>query len=331
MAIRELVIEPSFEGWREAARRMIAERVPPADVLWREVPGHAGRDLFRETPAATAAGSEIRVPRAFVDLARDASRHPDPARWAIIYDVLWRIAAGGRDVLSDACDEGVARMRRLARETREGLVPPPPAVGAAAFVPPERDLDSLRRAASSCRGCDLYRHATQTVFGVGPATARAVLVGEQPGDQEDRKGAPFVGPAGEVLDRALVEAGIPREDAYVTNAVKHFKFVSRRKRRIHQTPGPVEIGACRPWLEAELAALAPRVLVCLGATAAKAIIGPDFRLLRNRGRFVESPLAPKLLATYHPSAVLRADDEAARQGIYAALVEDLRLAARAMA
>ena len=327
--MREIVIEPSYEGWREAARRLLADRSPPEQVTWRERSGEPG--LFEEPPGGgTGTGPETRVPRAFVELAKAAARHPEPSRWSLLYAMLWRIAEGDRDALAETEGGDAARLRRIARDVNEGLVPPPAAIGAAAFVPPARDLSILRRAAAGCRGCDLYRHATQTVFGVGPATARAVLVGEQPGDQEDLKGAPFVGPAGDVLDRALGEAGIAREDVYVTNAVKHFKFVPRGKRRIHQTPGPTEIGACRPWLEAELATLEPRVLVCLGATAAKALIAPDFRLLRNRGRFVESPLAPRLLATYHPSAVLRADDEAAKASVYAALVEDLRLAAAAM-
>jgi uracil-DNA glycosylase len=182
----------------------------------------------------------------------------------------------------------------------------------------------------SCRGCDLYRHATQTVFGKGPTTAGAVLVGEQPGDQEDLQGAPFVGPAGEVLDRALSAADLSRDSVYVTNVVKHFKFIERGKRRIHQTPNAVEIGACRPWLEAELAIVRPRVLVCLGATASKALLGPDFRITRDRGRFLKTAWAPQLLATYHPSAVLRAEDPAGQEKIYGDLVADLKLVAGAL-
>ena len=185
----------------------------------------------------------------------------------------------------------------------------------------------MRRAAVSCRGCDLYRHATQTVFGLGPATARSVLVGECPGDQEDLQGAPFVGPAGEVLDRALVEAGIARQDVYVTNVVKHFKFLRTPKRRIHQTPGAVEIGACRPWLEAELAIIKPEIVVCLGATASKALLGPDYRLMKERGRILKTPWAPKLLATLHPSAVLRAEDRPGQDRLYGFLLTDLKLVA----
>jgi uracil-DNA glycosylase family protein len=339
-ARREVLIEPTLEGWRTEARRLLASGVPPEAVTWREqVPAPLSQppdDLFSLRPAAASGETDatpegtFRVPRAFVDLARDAARHPDPDRWRILYALLWRIAAGEHDLLAAAADPDVSRAVALGRDVREGRVPPPPAIGAGAFVPQTGDLDIFRRAADGCRGCDLYRHATQTVFGIGPPTARAMLVGEQPGDQEDRKGAPFVGPAGEVLDRALVEAGIAREDVYVTNAVKHFKFVPRGKRRIHQTPGPTEIRACRPWLEAELAVVRPHVLVCLGATAAKAVIAPDFRLLRSRGQFLQSSLAPRLLATYHPSAVLRAENDAAGSGVYAALVADLKLAAGAL-
>ncbi|MGH7268119.1 MAG: UdgX family uracil-DNA binding protein [Candidatus Rokuibacteriota bacterium] len=199
--------------------------------------------------------------------------------------------------------------------------------GARPFVPAGAGLAELRAAAARCTGCPLHEGATRTVFGAGPPDARVVLVGEQPGDQEDRQGAPFVGPAGEVLDRALGEAGVARERVYVTNAVKHFKFVARGKRRIHQTPRLPEVAACRPWLEAELALLAPAVLVCLGATAARALLGPEFRLMRERGRVITTGWAPRTVATLHPSAVLRGEDVAAQARLYRMLVDDLRLAA----
>jgi DNA polymerase len=269
------------------------------------------------------------VPRAFLDLARSVARHTEPDRWRLLYSVLWRLAQGDRDLLLKRDDPDLQRLRRLDSELTEGIVPPA-AAGAGPFVPKTSDLGELVRAAAACRGCDLYRHATQTVFGKGPASARTMLVGEQPGDQEDLQGAPFVGPAGDILDRALVDAALPREEVYVTNVVKHFKFVRTPKRRIHQTPGSVEIGACRPWLEAELAVIRPRVLVCLGATASKALVGPDFRITRDRGKFLETRWAPKLLATYHPSAVLRADNEAGQARIYDALVSDLKLVAAAI-
>jgi uracil-DNA glycosylase family protein len=196
--------------------------------------------------------------------------------------------------------------------------------GAARFLPDQLDLAALRRAAAGCEGCDLYRNATQTVFGEGPPEARFMLVGEQPGDQEDRKGAPFVGPAGRILDQGLEEAGIEREDVYVTNAVKHFSFTLRGKRRIHQKPTAAEIDACHPWLDAELAAVHPKVVVVLGATAARALLGREFRVSRQRGEAV--PLGEALaVATIHPSAVLRAPD---RDEAYAGFLADLKVAAQ---
>lgn len=199
---------------------------------------------------------------------------------------------------------------------------------AAALIPERPTLARLREAALACRACPLWKRATQTVFGDGSRSARAIFVGEQPGDREDIEGRPFVGPAGWLLDKCLAEAGIDRAQAYVTNIVKHFKFVRTPKRRIHQTPGAVEIGACRPWLEAELAAIRPEILVCLGATASKALLGPDFRLMKERGRILKTPWAPKLLATLHPSAVLRAEDTAGQDRLYGYLLTDLRLVAR---
>ena len=213
-----------------------------------------------------------------------------------------------------------------ATSARVARVPPR---GAASFVPDSRDFAVLSRAIQKCRGCDLYRHATQAVFGEGSTRARLVLVGEQPGDQEDLQGRPFVGPAGAILDKALVEAGIPRKDVFVTNAVKHFKFERAPKRRIHQTPTSGEVQACKPWLFQELETVKPDVLVCLGATASKAVIGPSFRLLRQRGEFVESPLAARVIATYHPSAALRADTDENREKIYGLIVRDLKKAAAA--
>jgi uracil-DNA glycosylase family protein len=195
------------------------------------------------------------------------------------------------------------------------------------FLPPRRDLASLSRAAERCRGCSLYLRATQTVFGEGDATARVVVVGEQPGDYEDRQGRPFVGPAGRVLDDALAEAGLDRSSVYVTNAVKHFSFEERGKRRIHKKPRQSEVRACRPWLEAELDAIRPDVLVLLGATAAQAVFGPSFRISQERGKLQPSPLAPVVLATAHPSSILRAPDDAARELGFRALVADLTVAA----
>jgi uracil-DNA glycosylase family protein len=198
------------------------------------------------------------------------------------------------------------------------------------LIPEHPTLERLREAAAGCRGCDLWKTATQTVFGAGPAGAAVMFVGEQPGDQEDREGRPFVGPAGRIFDEALVEAGIDRDRAYVTNAVKHFKWVARGKRRIHAKPTWSETVACRPWLEAEIEVVHPRVLVCLGATAAQSLLGKDFRVTKQRGEWIESDLAERVTATIHPSAILRARDAEARRAELARFVDDLQLVAAAL-
>src|SRR5919199_1177669 len=198
------------------------------------------------------------------------------------------------------------------------------------FLPERRSLTALREASAGCRGCHLWQNATQTVFGEGRKAARVMLVGEQPGDREDREGRPFVGPAGRELDRGLEAAGIDRADAYVTNVVKHFKFEERGRRRIHATPKRFEIDACAPWLEEELRVVAPEALILLGATAAKAILGSSFRVSKQRGELLDSELAPIVSATIHPSAILRAPDEAARQAEREAFVADLAGVARAL-
>jgi uracil-DNA glycosylase family protein len=197
---------------------------------------------------------------------------------------------------------------------------------AANFLPAELSLPALREAAAGCKGCDLWRVGTQTVFGEGPESAGVMFVGEQPGDQEDRAGKPFVGPAGRLLDKALTEAGIDRSATYLTNAVKHFKWQARGKRRIHQKPTWAESTACRPWLEAELAIVHPRVLVLLGATAAQSLLGREFLVTQNRRALVESNLADAVTATIHPSAILRGEPEQ-RQTEFAAFVDDLRFVA----
>jgi uracil-DNA glycosylase len=435
--VRRVEIEATFQSWQTAARSLLREHVAPDEIVWVEatplqetlpgvVPGAgtaagsqaepagiAGDECIESAISAnnasielasTVAGSSresspvaIRVPRAFIDLARRVASHRDPARWSLLYEVLWRLVRENRDLLKTEADPqvtrlttmardvggvtektgvadrasggrlrgaatldpatGAARLRRAGSDTApRSIAPhrgrrveeavagrpesgrpelskpeaaPQEAMSAAPFVPTGAGLEQLRAAAARCTGCDLYRHATQTVFGRGPLQARIVLVGEQPGDQEDRQGAPFVGPAGEILDRALADVGLQRDDLYVTNAVKHFKFVDTGKRRIHQTPRPAEVAACRPWMEAELAAINPAVVVCLGATAARALLGADFRLLKERGRFFTTRWAPKTIATLHPSAVLRGEDEASQARLYGMLVEDLRLVAEA--
>ena len=198
---------------------------------------------------------------------------------------------------------------------------------AAPLIPDRPTLEKLKEAAAGCRACDLWKTGTQTVFGEGSADAEVMLVGEQPGDQEDLAGKPFVGPAGRLLDTALEEAGIDRKLAYVTNVVKHFKWQPRGKRRIHQKPNAAEVAACRPWLDAELAVVKPKVLVCLGATAAQALLGRQFRVSKERGVPVESELAPVVMATVHPSAILRSDDREAEMALF---VKDLRRAAKAL-
>ena len=195
---------------------------------------------------------------------------------------------------------------------------------ASEFLPARKSLKTLREAAASCRGCHLHGPATQTVFGEGLKRAKVVMVGEMPGDREDRAGKVFVGPAGRELDKALERVGIVRADVYITNVVKHFKFEERGKRRIHQTPKKFEVDACLPWLRAELAIVRPEALVLLGATAAKALLGSSFRLTATRGRPIESDLAPFVTATVHPSAILRAPDDAARHAEREAFTEDLR-------
>jgi len=184
----------------------------------------------------------------------------------------------------------------------------------------------MRKAVDGCRGCDLYLHATQGVFGEGNAKARMVLVGEQPGDEEDRQKRPFVGPAGKLLDRALADAGISREEVYVTNAVKHFKFEERGKRRLHKKPSNSEVQACHPWLEAEIKSIKPQIIVCLGATAAQEILGNQFRVSKQRGIPFAHPWAPHVVATVHPSAILRAPDHEQRRKEYSQMVEDLKKA-----
>lgn len=199
------------------------------------------------------------------------------------------------------------------------------------FLPDRLNLTALRTAAEGCRGCDLYKNATQTVFGRGARRARVILIGEVPGDEEDRAGEPFVGPAGRLLRTAMEDAGLSPDDAYLTNAVKHFRWEPRGKRRLHKKPSWRQIEACKPWLQAEILVIKPPVLVALGATAAQSLMGRDFRLTKHRGEFLQWGEGQRILATYHPSAVLRAPDEADRRQKRAELVNDLRLVAKQIA
>jgi len=199
---------------------------------------------------------------------------------------------------------------------------------AAEFFPSRKSLKAFRDAAADCKACDLWQRGTQTVFGEGPRRAEVFFVGEQPGNEEDLTGHPFVGPAGRLLNDALVDAGIDRAQTYVTNVVKHFKWEPRGKRRIHKKPNSSEITACRPWLEAEIALIKPKVIVCLGATAARALLGPRFLVSKQRGQFIESTLAPYIMATVHPSSILRAPDEETRHAEKRRFIDDLKKVAR---
>jgi DNA polymerase len=194
------------------------------------------------------------------------------------------------------------------------------------YLPKRITLPALRRAAATCQGCELYHNATQTVFGEGPRDAKVMLIGEIPGDREDQEGKPFVGPAGRLLDEALRAAGFRRADAYITNAVKHFRFEERGKRRIHKKPRWREVEACKPWLLAEISAIAPKLIICLGATAAQALLGRGFRITKNRGQLIESQWAPLLMTTYHPSAILRAPEKADRERMRREFNDDFRRA-----
>jgi uracil-DNA glycosylase len=196
------------------------------------------------------------------------------------------------------------------------------------LIPQRPTLSSLKDAAADCRACDLWEKGTQTVFGEGGRRTKVMFVGEQPGNEEDLTGKPFVGPAGRLFDDALEEAAIDRKQTYVTNVVKHFKWEPRGKRRIHKKPNAQEIAACRPWLEAEIALIKPEVIVALGATAAQSLLGPQFRVTKQRGQFIESPLAPYVMATIHPSSILRAPDEETRQIEYRRFIDDLKKLAR---
>jgi DNA polymerase len=449
---------PTLAGWRAAARPHLAARTPASRLQWEstDAPQQA---LALDDDAAPPPAGAVRIPAAFVALAKLVALHRSPSRWADLYAVALRLVSGERHLLDIESDAAVLQLTRMAQQVRRDIhkmhafvrfrrvtvdgvdrfvawhrpdhfivraaarffvdrfasmrwsiltpdacahwdgtrlqftagVETPPAIddaaedvwrayyaaifnparlnlramraempgrhwatlpevtllpslvtqakprvarmladgqaGATRALPPAAaDLEQLRQAASTCTACNLHARATQVVFGAGPRAARIVLVGEQPGDQEDLTGAPFVGPAGQVLDRVLTRAGIARGSVYLTNVVKHFKWEPRGKRRIHQTPRLSEIRACRPWLDAELTAVSPRVIVCLGATAARALLGPQFRLSQALGGTHATPWESTLIATYHPSAVLRAGSTGDAAAIEAQMEADLRRA-----
>jgi probable DNA metabolism protein len=464
--VKQIRFESTFEGWKAAARVALAEEVPPHEVFWVEQGGEQEVLLLDGAPPDTRVPSPARVPREFMGRAKIVSRHSNPARWDLLYRILWRLVHGEADLLENPMDSDVLqfahfekevekdayrmtaflRFREVRREigswfvawyepehdtlecnadffvdrfanmrwsiltprrcmhwdgadlaftsgvsrasapTEDEIEPlwlsyyssifnpariKPRAMQAqllkrnwknlpeAAIIepllreaprrvdqmlrrsaqaaapaeehklaaPPETDdLEHLRAAAATCRACPLWRNAGCTVFGEGPRGARIMLVGEQPGDQEDRAGKPFVGPAGQILSNALVAAGLRREELYLTNAVKHFKWEPRGKRRIHKTPNSRDIASCRPWLLSELEMIKPRLVVSLGATALRSLFDQVMPVLENRGLILESPLGVNVLVTVHPSSLLRMPDEAARSEAFERFVDDLKKA-----
>ena len=336
MHIVTLGHEEDFEGWREAARALALQGVPAEDVRW-EV-GGAPQDLFagQSAPPAAAEGRAFSVPRAFLTLARSVVRHTDPERFALLYALLLRLRARP-DALADGASPLVQRLERLAREARGKEMEPialmargdtneaAMAQGAAHGIGDNARAawESVRAEAMKCTRCHLYKLGTQTVFGEGPIDAPLMLVGEQPGDQEDLAGRPFVGPAGQVLDRALADAGIERARTYITNAVKHFKFEPRGKRRIHQKPDGPEIEACRWWIEQERLLIRPTVTVAMGTTAARALFGKSVTITSTRCKPYALYDGGETWVTVHPSYLLRIPDAARKADEYARFVEDL--------
>ena len=471
LAVTRIPVPPSFDAWRNRARAALLRGIEPDRIDFADDTVPAADDLFGtlrtdETllsgPAAEMSQLRPHVPKAFLDRAQMAGYHRDPARWNLLYRLLWRLQSN-RDLMRMEVDHDVSAMLRLVQQikrdehkmhafvrfrrvadeageqfiswyepahrilelaapffaerfaimrwsilTPDGSVYWDPAVArlqygpaldrthapaddeletlwksyyssifnparlnpevmrshmplkywgnlpevellpsllqsatgrvssmvakqsakpsAAPFVPELHVLPAIAEALPACRGCDLYEHATQVVPGRGPVQADLVLVGEQPGDQEDRRGEPFVGPAGGVLRKALAEVGLAPESVYMTNAVKHFKFVQRGKLRLHQSPRTSEIMACRPWLMAELDALKPKLVVCLGASASKSLLGGTFALMRDRGKLLSTSFTDHIMATLHPSAVLRGKDDETREMLYRQMRDDLRIA-----
>lgn len=349
--------ETDFEGWRKAARTLVLNRVNPFDVTWtlqRHEP-----ELFDQSAAPgqplEAPHGTFTVSAKFIELAQSAVLHRDPGRFALLYRLLWRLRRNHdhasmfsparlqpekpkkywrnlpgpsmiKPLMAGAGRATGAVMVNASTEPHKSEKRPEPSMRHqnAAVV---EDLDTLREEAAHCRACDLWKNATQTVFGEGPQHAQAVLVGEQPGDKEDLVGKPFVGPAGQMLDRALEEAGINRKKVYVTNAVKHFKFVKRGKTRLHQKPNTSEIKACRQWYERELALIRPVVVVAMGTTAAQCLFGKVTPINKNRGRLIDLDEGIKALVTVHPSYLLRLPDADARAREYQRFVDDLKVAA----
>jgi uracil-DNA glycosylase family protein len=312
-------------GFRAACRRLWAEQTEPGRVVWRTA-GDVESDLFEAwtTPASrVGAAPPLHVPGGFLALCEDVIQHSDPGRFDLLYRLLWRLQhePGLRD---DALDPDRVAARQMAQAVRRGRH------AGADEAPPggeaPRSLPALREALQRCRECPIGEHATRAVPGEGPKHAKLMFVGEQPGDQEDLQGRPFVGPAGQLFDRALAELGVERRDAYVTNALKHFKFELRGKRRIHKTPAQEEAAACLHWLETEIALVDPAALVALGATAARQLMGRAVAVTRERGHWLRRADGRRVLITLHPSALLRMEPED-KAAAWAAWLADLRKAA----
>lgn len=303
-----------FDSWREAARPFIMAGIPPQEIEW----------VIGDAPDAGAmppplAGINISVPKAFFDLAATAIQHDDPNRFVLLYALLY-IISQDRNALTDRSDPLTARIEAMAREVNM------------ARIENSRGDDiasawaTLREDTSRCRRCDLYRHATQTVFGEGPLDAKMMLVGEQPGDQEDLQGRPFVGPAGQLLDSALEKAGIDRARIYISNAVKHFKFEARGKRRIHSKPNAGEITACRWWIDQERVLIRPSVIIALGATAGQSLLGKPVTISKLRGSPIPLDDGSECHVTVHPSYLLRIDDDRRAREELERFVHDLKTA-----
>ncbi len=352
-----------FEDWRSAARELLHQETAPENVLWaeRNSPQRTldfGFDTDVDEPVRRPEKTKTttQVPTRFLQIAQFVACHGNERRWRLLYRILWRLTHGEFGLLDRSDDKDVHELMSMEKAVRRRANRPvtevseaalmdrfaqdaPRSTGnssvratslpqsAAPFLPKKGDIASLRKAAKNCRGCPLYSHGTQTVFGEGPPKAQLVFVGEQPGDAEDIAGKPFVGPAGELFNRILAKVNLPRDQVYVTNAVKHFKWTPRGKRRLHAKPSARETSACRPWLEAELQAIRPLMLVCLGATAAQSVLGADFRITKQRGQPTSTDWAPWTMATYHPSAVLRAYSTPGAEEVYDDFVADLELTA----
>jgi uracil-DNA glycosylase family protein len=340
--------EDDFDGWRDAARALAGAGVPPDQVAWQV--GEAGVDLFGGAPAALPPpGPGFSVPRAFLTLAGTAICHSDPERFALLYTLLLRLK-DRPGVIADSADPLVQRLELMAKAVRRDRLrempkkywknlPETALVGELVAGAQAREAEmvetsrreiggnaraaweAVREESLGCTRCHLYKHATQTVFGEGPVDAPLMFVGEQPGDQEDQAGRPFVGPAGQLFDRALGDAGIDRGRTYVTNAVKHFKFERRGKRRIHSKPDAGEIEACRWWIEQERTILRPTLTVALGATAARSLFGKAVTITATRGRAHALPEGGEAWVTVHPSFLLRVQDD--KEAEYAKFVADL--------